>query len=285
MTLADSGPGSLRQALLDANASGGDTITFAVAGTINVNATGLGALPVITASVTIDATTAPGYAGSPVVELNGSAVPAGNGGLRFTSSGNTVKGLAINLFPAYGINLNSGANDVIQGNYIGTNLAGTLALGNAYSGIAVSGNNNLIGGTTAAQRNVISGNVNYGIVINSGATGNVVEGDYIGTNAAGSAALPNAWSGVGLFGANNTVGGTATGAGNLISGNSQRGVYLTGSGATNNLVEGNLIGTNVTGTAALGNSLTGVAIFGGASGYTIGGTTAAARNVLYGNSN
>jgi hypothetical protein len=119
----------------------------------------------------------------------------------------------------------------------------------------------------------------------SGATGNVVQGNFIGTNAAGTAVLRN-YLGVALFGnaSGNTIGGTASGARNLISGNANSGVAI--GQCSNNLVQGNYIGTDVTGIVSLGNGGSGVEIAGGpgpAVGNIVGGTTVAARNLISGN--
>ena len=132
---------------------------------------------------------------------------------------------------------------------------------------------------------MISGNGSDGVRIYSGASDNVVEGNYIGTDATGANPLPNTLSGVGIIDAsNNTIGGTAAGAGNVISGNGSDGVFIgTNQGtATGNLVAGNYIGTDVTGTKALGNKYAGVEIADSASHNTIGGTTAGDRNVISG---
>jgi hypothetical protein len=141
---------------------------------------------------------------------------------------------------------------------------------------------NTIGGTAPGAGNTISGNTNYGVWITSrgsGATSNLVQGNRIGTNAAGTAALANL-DGVVIDGgaSYNTIGGTAPGAGNTISGNTDYGVWVTLSGTTGNLVQGNRIGTNAS-TAALPNG-TGVEIDDGASGNTIGGTAAGAGNTI-----
>src|SRR5262249_51135208 len=114
---------------------------------------------------------------------------------------------------------------------------------------------------------------------------NTVAGNYIGTNLAGTAGLPNAIDGVYIGSAahNNTVGGTANGTGNVIAGNTGSGVIITDANTNNNLVLGNLIGTNAAGTAALGNGADGVGIMAGASNNIIGGATAAARNIISGN--
>ena len=121
----------------------------------------------------------------------------------------------------------------------------------------------------------------------SGTTGNVVEGNYIGTDVSGTTALTALGDANGVeidSGASgNTIGGTVAGAGNLISGNGWDGVVLLDSGTTSNAVEGNFIGTDVTGGTAVGNQGNGVEIYSGASGNTIGGTTAGARNIISGN--
>jgi uncharacterized repeat protein (TIGR01451 family)/CSLREA domain-containing protein len=113
-------------------------------------------------------------------------------------------------------------------------------------------------------------------------TGVVIEGDFIGTDPTGTLDEGNGDSGIRVIGgADNTIGGTAPGAGNVISGNGAYGVFLTGPAAIGNVVEGNLIGTDVTGTRAIGNDQGVVIGFGG--GNVIGGTTPAARNVISGN--
>ena len=145
---ADSGLGSLRWAITNANANPGpDTITFQIKGTAPFTINLSSALPDVTDPVTIDATTQPGYSGTPVVELNGTNTAAGSVGLQLDSGFNTVLGLAINRFPAQGIVLN-GVSNVIQGNFIGTDTTGTLARGNGSFGIWVKSAGNQIGGTT-----------------------------------------------------------------------------------------------------------------------------------------
>src|SRR5581483_2930214 len=137
---------------------------------------------------------------------------------------------------------------------------------------------NTIGGTSAAARNVISGNTNSGLSL-AGVTATLVQGNYIGTNAAGTAAVPNG-GGIDLLASStgNTIGGTTASARNLVSGNENFGlvVYL---GATANTVEGNLFGTDIAGTAPLPNGL-GIEFKGGASGNTLGGTSASAANTI-----
>ena len=121
--------------------------------------------------------------------------------------------------------------------------------------IQVGASNNTIGGTTAATGDVISGNAWDGVhIVNSGTTGNVVEGDDIGTDSSGLLSLANAWGVYVTGGAtNNTIGGTSPGARDLISGNAWTGLELNGSGTSGNVVEGDWIGTDATGDAPLAN--------------------------------
>ena len=262
-TTNDNGPGSLRQAITQANAStpGPNTITFDIPGpgpfTINVRSP----LPTITTPVTIDATTQPGYAGAPVVELNGSGAGASVDGLTIMAGNSTVKGLDIDQFTGSGIVLEGRGGDVIQGNYLGTNLAGDKAEGNLIYGVLVNdAPNNLIGGTSPQARNVISGNALGGVYIGfAGSSGNQVEGNFIGTDATGSAPVPNGLNGVFVDNApNNLIGGLGTG--NVISGNDGNGVTLFGRGSTLNRVVGNVVGLNATKTAALVNGKTGIVV-------------------------
>jgi titin len=170
----------------------------------------------------------------------------------------------------------------IEGNYIGTNTAGTAELGNDEHGVTLSNaKDNVVGGTTPGARNVISGSNFHGVLV-SGPGGNRIEGNYIGTNASGTAELGNGEDGVLIHGTpNNVVGGTADGAGNLISGNTD-GVRLITAGARGNKIEGNHIGTNATRTAELGNHGYGVKI-GGAPNNVVGGTATGAGNLISGN--
>src|SRR5262249_8350033 len=139
---------------------------------------------------------------------------------------------------------------------------------------------NTVGGTAAGAGNILSGNRICGVRIESDADRNVVQGNWIGTDATGTRALPNI-AGVCINGANNTVGGTTAGAGNTISGNRDTGISV-GPGAPANVFQGNRIGTDATGTKALAN-VTGVEISYYADGNTIGGTAAGAGNTISGN--
>ncbi len=183
---------------------------------------------------------------------------------------------------------NAADGNQIKGNYIGLGVNGTTALAQPSAGIYIYSNadNTVIGGTTAAERNVISGNQASGIWIEN-ATGTTIQGNYIGTSAAGTAAVGNGDPG-GIFMqftvTNTLIGGTAAGAGNVISGNTSVGIRQNGANVTNNIIQGNYIGTDVTGLVDLGNSGSGI-ILDNATNNLIGGTVAAARNVIAGNNN
>ena len=163
---------------------------------------------------------------------------------------------------------------------------GNRGPGNAFRGLNIARSNNTIGGTAAAARNVVSGNNNAGIFMTAGTTGNLVQGNFIGTNAAGTGAIGNG-SGVVTEGqsgnfSSHTIGGTAPGARNIISGNNGPGISIGGT-LSGSLVQGNFIGTDVTGNTAVGNASDGVIINFGSANNTIGGTTPAARNLISGN--
>src|SRR5262249_9461686 len=158
----------------------------------------LSPLPTITDSVVLDATSQPGYAGAPLIELDGSGAGANANGLTITGANSFIKGFAINRFSGDGVLITgSGATgNVIAGDYIGTDFSGTIALGNGNDGVHIQNGagNNTIGGTTPGTRNITSGNHRYGMELWGTGPGNVVEGDYIGTDESGLAALPNWWS-------------------------------------------------------------------------------------------
>ncbi|MCA9423135.1 MAG: DUF4347 domain-containing protein, partial [Nitrospira sp.] len=142
----DAGANSLRQAIIDANANGGaDTITFSIAGAGPHTITLLSALPTITEAVLIDGWSEPDFAGTPVIELNGASAGAGVHGLTIsTGSGSTIRGLVINRFGGDALNINAD-NVTVVGNYLGTDVTGTVDLGNGDDGIDYDGNNAIIG--------------------------------------------------------------------------------------------------------------------------------------------
>jgi parallel beta-helix repeat protein len=261
----DSGPGSLRQALIDAAAIDGfDFINFNIPGSGTHTIHLLSPLPTITDPVVIDGP-------NQLVELDGSEAGPGTSGLVIQSHDCFVMGLVISRFSQDGISINTGGNyNVVKGNIIEHN---------RYAGVRLNGAGNTVGGTSPRDRNILSGN-EIGLVIQgSGANGNQVLGNYIGTDLEGTSAIPN--SNHGIFLGDGT--GNVVGPSNVISGNAIFGVLLIGGGTTGNSVIGNYIGTKASGTAALPNSI-GVHIIDGHDNI-IGGSQAAERNVISGNTN
>jgi uncharacterized repeat protein (TIGR01451 family) len=337
-----------------------NTIDFAIPGSGAETIQPTTDLPMITAPVIIDGTTQPGASANsnPLTEadnavllvvLDGSLDQPGNSGngLTVSGGGSTVSGLVIDNFVHDGLVLTGSGSDVVAGDFIGTNPAGTAASPNGAFGVSIDSPSATIGGSDAAECNVISGNgtshsgggidldtteplgtgpasaviqgnflgtdatgtqalgrqfdgilmsatvtttiggtaLGAGNVI-SGNSGNgidadvgagLIQGNLIGTDRTGMVAVPNGKNGILVAGENTTIGGTAAGAGNIISANGSNGIYL--SDATGTLVQGNLIGTDATGTIDLGNSSAGI-LAGGTNSTTIGGSTAAAGNTI-----
>ena len=340
---SDSGPGSLREAINCANNTAGlDTISF------NIPVTDPGcdsithvctirpltSLPAITDPADIDGYTQTGASQNTLtggdnavllIELDGEFTSAPANGLILSGAagmflptggnGSTIAGLVINRFTAQdtassgcsvsqpcggnGINLHGSSNNLITGNFIGTNAAGTASspAGN-FRGVGLDfrdanpfdptlvSSSNTIGGTTAAARNVISGNTGTGIDIRGDfATANLVQGNFIGTDKNGTVAV-NQFQGVVFAAASgNTIGGTTVAARNIISGNAGDPTRLeSGNGVlmikgVKELVQGNFIGTDVTGMLPLPNR-NGVKVDGTSKANTIGGTDTGAANTI-----
>ncbi|TMG64404.1 MAG: hypothetical protein E6H81_15650, partial [Chloroflexi bacterium] len=168
----------------------------------------------------------------------------------------------------------------VEGNFIGTDASGTSALGNNVAGVTAAGPGNFVGGLTAAQRNVISGNVGSGVFLFSAdAVDNRIEGNYIGTDVSGAHPLGNQDGVVTYLSSGNTIGGAVAGAGNVIAANLNEGVRIGGDG---NRIQGNYVGTNAAGATGLGNARSGIAVDGGTDNL-VGGTSVGARNVVSGN--
>src|SRR5437868_1961325 len=287
--ICDDAECTLREAITAANAHAGpDTIVFNIPGagphTIRPNSN----LPSITSPVTIDGYMQPGASANTLadgdnavlmIELDGSlgntfGLPSL---LSISAGSSTVRGLVINRGSAlYGISLDTNGGNTIEGNFIGTNIAGDAVLGNSEGVIIQFGSsNNLIGGLTPAARNIISGNSD-GISL-SGGPGNIIEGNFIGTDHTGSNDLGNT-IGIGVTASsNNTIGETSAGARNLNSGNGTE-IRMQ---ADNNLIQGNYIGVSATGGAFNYSNASALAInIFSSTGNTIGGPAPTARNVI-----
>jgi len=282
----DSGAGSLRQAILDANASAGvDVIAFGVPGGGVHTITSTSPLPAITDAVTIDGYTQPGASPSTqitsddavlLIEINGEFSGEESDGL-VVNSASTLRGLVINRFQR-NVVLQPG---LVEGCFIGTDPTGTIARSRPESRGVEAGASTTVGGSLPAQRNLISGNGGFGIV----ARGAFIQGNFIGLDASGAAALPNfvnvSMGGGHLGGASVTPG---VPPGNVISGAASDGVLAFG-GAT---IKGNLIGTTASGTAGVPNGGHGIQL--GLSGWeppqrppgpiSVGGTAPGEGNVI-----
>jgi hypothetical protein len=196
---------------------------------------------------------------------------------------NVISGHRLNGINIFGT---GAGNTIVEGNLIGLDKTGTVALGNGQVGISISGfTNNRIGGNSAAARNVISAN-SAGLQIFTGS--NVIQGNYIGTDVTGTLDLGNSGGGIFMQGAaNNLVGGITSAPGlppgNLISGNNGSGIDVNGNNAPGHIFQGNLIGTNAAGTAAIPNTADGITLRNTGGGNLVGDQSVLGRNVISGN--
>jgi hypothetical protein len=240
---ADHGTGTLHQAILNANTdTGPDIVRFHVGAggkqTINLTSP----LPTVANTLVIDGTSQPAWTNFPLIVLDGHLLTGpGVNGLTLTADQCVVKGLVIQNFSNDGIDVHSSSN-LIRDDWVQNNGLDGVALLDAAS-------NNTVGGTTVHARNLISGNGTGGgsgsagvMIFDNGTSGNLIEGNYLGTNLSGTLALGNGASGIGVEiaggASNNTIGGTAAGARNLISGNTF-GVDIHDDGTSGNVVAGN----------------------------------------------
>jgi len=292
-TTANDGAGSLREAIVAANATPGtpSEIVFNIAGSGPHTITITSALPVINAPVTIDgfcatcdgATPNSAAMDQPVnaiykIVLSGSGLPAGTNGLTVTGSTVIISGLVINNFTQTGIALQGGSGHVVAGNFIGTDVSGSTAASNR-GGVQSSAPNVTIGGTSAAARNVISGNSETGVSLLGSSTGFKIEGNFIGVAADGTTGLANKRYGVSTAGSG-TIGGSTAAARNVITGNGLIGETWAGVAisSANNIVRGNYIGLDRTGTATPGVQHSGIKLFAGATDTLIRGNSISGNN-------
>ena len=278
-------------------------------------------LPQITEPVKIDGTSQAGPGGVPLIELNGGNGKFDGLDLEPGSDGSTIEGLTIEDFDGEGILVNSANNtiggrnqvgaggtvtrtdgnvisgntkdgilidsaaaidNIVEGNFIGTNVTATAAVPNDGAGVEIMEGSATVGGTVTAAGNVISGNMSDGILIES--TGTLVAANLIGTDVTGTTSLPNQGDGVDIGGgaSNIMIGGTSPATRNIISGNTMNGILIDSAATnTNIVVQGNYIGTNAAGTGSVSNDGNGIEVSMGSA--TIGGTVTADPNVISGN--
>jgi hypothetical protein len=268
----DSGAGSLRQAILDANANPDfSRIAFNIPSTSSKTITPATALPTITSPVLLDGTTQPGFAGAPIIEIDGTGTSNSSGvdGLWITAGGSIIQGFVVNRFTGNGLRLETNGFNTIRTNYIGTNAAGTAAAPNAGNGIHVIDS----AANTIGERNLVSGNGGEGIRIDGApSTHNLITSNYIGTSATGTAAVGNTNSGIYIRRApanvirSNVVSGNTGFAGIAICGDLS---FCGGddfgtqsSDAAGTVVQFNNVGTTPDGQASIPNGNYGVSIDG-----------------------
>jgi len=292
---SDSGAGSLRQAITDANAAAGaDTIAFNVTG---AGCSGSGVctitpqsvLPTVSGTLLIDGYTQPGSSPNTnstgainavlKIVLSGGAVGGGAYGLYVSAADSTVQGLAINGGFFGGVSV-SAADVSVRGCFIGTDAIGMTASpsGRGVYGAGFNGATGLtVGGPAPADRNLIAATGQ--IIILESVPGAAIEGNLLGTDATGAALL-------GVLPGDSILmypaaTGTAVVRGNVVAGGTIEAINVGGVGQSSPVVfQGNFVGTDATGTVNFGNPTTGIRLFAGANDVTIGGTGAGEGNVI-----
>ncbi|NCF82792.1 MAG: DUF2341 domain-containing protein, partial [Proteobacteria bacterium] len=212
-------------------------------------------VPALVEGVVIDATTQAGFSGEPLIELDLSGASGtdgfgGNNSAELTG-GITIRGFIINGADSEDAIKFDGDNNTVVGNWLGLDSTGTVAIGNGDNAIHLSSsNNNVIGGSTLADRNVIAGSgvnlaeTGQAIRLTGTSSNNIIQGNYIGTDKTGTVVLGNRTEGIGIFttATGNIIGGTAPGEANVIVGSGTEGIQLDGGNA--NTISGNSIHSN-----------------------------------------
>jgi hypothetical protein len=291
---ADSGAGSLRDAINQVNAgAGNDTIAFNIPGSGVHRIQPLTDLPAIVKPNTlVDGYTQPGTSVNTdplatnavlLIEINGSNYTVGDGittgtglALGSGSTGSTIRGLIFNEWLLRGIFITGSANSKVYGNFIGTNADGTAQLANRAGLISTNSAGVLVGSSSPADRNLFAGSFEWfvsGVMASVGGTGTTVKGNLFGLDRTGTYALGNSVTGIRIA-TGVILGGPNAADRNVISGSIGLGVYLLG--ASNTTIQGNYIGTDVTGTLPVGNWNAGIGIVSGTG-------VASSNNLIQGN--
>ena len=270
LTASQGGDGvSLREAILalnePTNGTGPHRIEFNLVGTGPHTIALSSALPAIEQPVIIDATTEPDFSGTPMVVLDGTTFGGNGSGLVLAagSGGSEVRGLVINQFNDASIHIQAGSNgNTIAGNYLGTDAAASTGFGAAQQ-ILIESDNNVVGGATAADRNIVAAG-SVGIRIDGG-DGNQVAGNYFGSDATGSAVLGTLFDGINIEnGANgNTIGGATAAEGNVFLGVAFEAVQIAANGGDDTVIQHNAIGLGADGTTVSGGTSDSVLVLAG----------------------
>ena len=266
---SDSGAGSLRQAILDANAHPGmDAIHFNIPGAGIQVISPASALPTITDPVQLDATTQPGYAGTPLIRIDGAGLGGLDWGFQLNASNSVLRGFAITrFFASWGVAVYNASGSRVQSNYVGTD--GASALGNR-AGIGLMACSGCL-----VEGNTVSGNTFGGIGLESGTIESIVRDNRVGTDSSGTVAIPNGGIGVGLEHVATQYNLITH---NLVSGNGGSAIVLTET--HHNTISGNKLGTDSLGLTPLPNHFIALSITSNAHDNTIGGSTPGAGNLI-----
>lgn len=245
--------------------------------------------------ITIDGSTQTAFTGNtnasgPEVDIDGTNAGTYANAFRIVGSNNLVRGFCLGGFNGANVWIlgrDGGGANTVAGCYVGTNAIGSAARTNGQAGIAITdgSSNNVIGGTTTPDRNLVSGNSAGVLIANGGCHNNRIIGNWMGLSGSGLTAVPNSYQGVYIADGchHNEVGGIYPGERNVLSGNTGSGVDIAGLGSNYNLIRGNYVGTNPAGTGAIPNQGNGITVTQGGQYNEVGGTSAAARNVVSGN--
>ena len=275
---------SLRAAIEELNAYGDSAtphrIEFDIPGTGPFYITPYFELPGISVPLVIAGDTQPGATcptvSSPAnlqIVLYGLYAGAANGLTLFYDDDSIIQGLSIVRFEHFGVELWGNNNVILRCNHIGVDASGFVGMGNGWAGVFANGDNNLIGGDSIADRNVISHN-GQGVFLDAGSDFTVVAGNYIGTAADGITPLGNSFRGVKLFGDDNVIGGFDVNERNVIAANGFDGIQVFDAGdpALGNTILNNYIGVDKNGNP-LGNGRNGI-LLENVSSTTVGNATA-----------
>jgi CSLREA domain-containing protein len=281
----DSGAGSFRQAILDANANTGqDNIDFNISAPLTFGAHTISlasALPLITGAVFINGQTEPDWnsaTAQPVIELSGSAIAGLVDGLKFANETLIVRGLSIYGFSGAAISLQLATDSIISGNYIGLRANGTTTIANGQGIMVQDSLNTSVGLELLSGRNIISGNAGSGVEISGNSNNSIIINNYIGVDSTGIQQASNGANGIEISSAEITIGGLTSASRNVIAGN---GTGIAAGEFANDLkILNNYIGINANNTATIGNSGYGINVW-RARGVQIGDI--AAGNIITGN--